>query len=497
MSERESEKPAAAAPSPAPAQGFFERGDRRTHLEQLRHLSQWSRRVLLVTGPRDVGKTTLYRQLSATLEPRAKAARINGTQVSGTREVLNAMVQGFGLAAPGNADVQVLSDLISDHGLAQQRSDRFCVTLIDDADALEPRALECLVGLCASSPMRLVLFGEVRLVPALERLAEPAGVEWHEIRLTGFGTEEARAYLEWRLRQQGYHEELPFSEAEVREITRLSEGLPGRINQMANVLLARIESTGEGPARRPFPALHTALLAALVAVLGGLYLWWQPAESGGEGQPARVETVAVPPQRPLPPADSAAAADGAQQEQTAAPAAEMVQELPETAKPAAQTPVAEDGAEEETAAEEPATEEPAAAQSVAEPPAAEQPVTPEQSATEDQPDEPAVSAAPDGVRDAAWIMRQPAARYTLQLASFSTAERAEAYTADQNRPGEFARYRLQRDGRILHVVIFGSFADRGAAQAAARDLPAEVGNVQPWIRTFGQVQEAVRTALQP
>ncbi|MDZ7669184.1 MAG: SPOR domain-containing protein [Gammaproteobacteria bacterium] len=390
-----------------------------------------------------------------------------------------------------NADVQVLSELIADHGLAQQRSDRFCVTLIDDADALEPRALECLVSLCASSPMRLVLFGEVRLVPALERLAEPAGVEWHEIRLTGFGAEEARAYLEWHLRQQGYADELPFSEAEIKEITRLSEGLPGRINKMARVLLARIESTGEGPARRPFPALHTALLAALIAVLGGLYLWWQPTESGGDRQPVRVETVAVPAPRPIQSADSAAT-DPQQQEQIAPPA-QMTEAEPETAKPAAEVPVAGDGANEEPATEDPATNETPAAEPVTEAPAAEQAATPDQSATGNQPDEPAAS---DGVRDAAWIMGQPAARYTLQLASFSTAERAEAYTAGQNRPGEFARYRLQRDGGILHVVIFGSFEDRAAAEAAARDLPAEVGNVQPWIRTFGQVQEAVRTALQ-
>lgn len=479
--ERDSEKPAAAAApaAPAAAQGFFERGDRRTHLEQLRHLSQWSRRVLLVTGPRDVGKTTLYRQLSATLEPRAKAARINGTQAGGTRAVLSAMVQGFGLAAPADADAQVLSELISDHSLAQQRSDRFCVVLIDDADALEPKALECLVSLCARSPMRLVLFGEVRLVPALERLAEPVGVEWHEIRLTGFGVEEARAYLEWHLRQQGYSEELPFSENEIKEITRLSEGLPGRINQMANVLLARIQSSGEGPARRPFPALHTALLAALVAVLGGIYLWWPPLEPGGGGPSTRVEAVPLPPQRPAQPTGSRVASEAEPQAQTAPPVAQVAQEQPDTTQPDPEQLDPEEIPFEETAAEATVAEDPAAQEAAVEEPPAEG------------------AGAPSGVRDSAWIMRQPAARYTLQLVSFSSAERAEEYTAAQEQPSEFARYRLQRDGRILHVIIFGSYADRAAAQAAARDLPAAVGSVQPWIRTFGQIQEAVRTALQP
>ncbi len=74
-------------PFSSPGEGFFEHGDRKTHLEQLRHLSQWSRRVLLVTGPHDSGKSIMYRQLSASLEPRAKAARVNGTLINTSREV--------------------------------------------------------------------------------------------------------------------------------------------------------------------------------------------------------------------------------------------------------------------------------------------------------------------------------------------------------------------------------------------------------------------------
>ncbi len=49
------------------------------------------------------------------------------------------------------------------------------MVLVDDAELLEFRALEQLVALVHSSPMRLVLFGEVRLVPAVERLAEAPG----------------------------------------------------------------------------------------------------------------------------------------------------------------------------------------------------------------------------------------------------------------------------------------------------------------------------------
>jgi len=542
---------------------FFDRGDRRTHLEQLRHLSQWSRRVLLVTGPRGVGKSTLYRQLSATLEPRAKAARINGSLVQGNLDVLTAMVQGFGLAAPADAGGRVLQELVGDHARDQERADRFCVSLIDDAEMLEPKALEGLMELVAASPLRLVLFGEVRLVPAIERLAEGRGVGWHEIRLTGFSGDDVRAYLEWRLRQQGYEEPMPFTEAQVREIGRLSEGLPGRIDQMSNVLLARIQSAGHGPDGRRFPALpqgHRGLLALLVAVLGLAYLLW-PSPDGpevAEGPEMVVEPVAQPPrsEEPLPrePAaetagrsavDSAAdaaggaasGAAGSATDVTAAPAGSSDPETGDSATTGAGATTATDGAQraEPTATTgRPAAESPAIAQPRPEgaaPPAggtATRPpgaagssdAAPSTAASEDgRATEPsagaataeaapagqgpaaeaadAVAATPTGARDAAWILQQPADAFTLQLVSFSTADRADEYLRAQPEPADFARFRLQRDGRILHVVVYGRFDSRAAAAEASRSLPESVGRVEPWIRTFGQIQEGVRTALQP
>lgn len=534
MSEHEPERTVERSSEPP----FFDRGDRRTHLEQLRHLSQWSRRVLLVTGPRGVGKSTLYRQLSATLEPRAKAARINGSMVQGTLDVLTAMVQGFGLAAPSDAGARVLRDLVGDHARDQERADRFCVSLIDDAEMLEPKALESLMELVAGSPLRLVLFGEVRLVPAVERLAEGRGVGWHEIRLTGFSGDDVRGYLDWRLRQQGHTGPMPFTEAQIREIGRLSEGLPGRIDQMSNVLLARIRSAGHGPEGRRFPTLpqqHRGLLALLVAALGLAYLLW-PSPEAPQVDPARdmvVEPVAppalTPPEREpaagpaadasgdgpsgagpsgdgasgstpaSPPVEAADASQSGDVGPDAGPAGERPAAQAETAAEAvadvgAGTPEAADVPEDSGSGEAAADGPAAAAEAVAE--AGAPPEPDGQSGPAADPG-PADGTGPTGARTATWILQQPSDRYTLQLVSFSTADRADEYLREQPDPSGFARFRLQRDGRILHVVIYGSFESRAAAAEASRSLPESVGRVEPWIRTFGQVQEGVRTALQP
>jgi DamX protein len=463
-------------PFVGPAPSFFELGDRRMHLEKLRHLSQWVRRVLLVTGPCGVGKSALYRQLSASLEPRAKAARINGSLVSGSREVLTAMVHGFGLAAPSDADTQLLQEIVSEHAHDQEQAGRICVTLVDDADMLEPRALEQLLALASRSPLRVVMFGEVRLVRAVERIAGLLDVDWHEIRLMGFNPEEVRAYLQWRFSRVGYRSPLPFTDAQVKELARLSDGLPGRIDQMATVLMGKLRS---GAAERPgrgFPRQHAALLAVLVVAVSLVYLL-QPARDPAApsvGAPVAVTRIEVPATR-----------SGAEP----APAATVpeVTASPEIVKAAPPEPVAPPGRVESA----PGPAAPPA------PPARDPEPTPKpapSAAATPAPRPP--NPAPAGSRDARWVMAQPATAFTIQLVTLSAPERAAQYVAAQPDPAQFATYRLQRDGRILHVVVYGSFGTRDQAEAAARLLPATVGEVQPWIRPFAQVQDAARTALQ-
>jgi len=108
---------------------------------------------------------------------------------------------------------------------------------------------------------------------------------------------------------------------------------------------------------------------------------------------------------------------------------------------------------------------------------------------------PAATSASGG-RGADWILAQPGARFTLQLVSLSSAERARSYVSDQPAANAFATYRLMRNGQLFHVVVYGSFETRAEATTAAGRLPRSVGNVQPWVRTFAQVQQSVRATPQ-
>jgi DamX protein len=109
---------------------------------------------------------------------------------------------------------------------------------------------------------------------------------------------------------------------------------------------------------------------------------------------------------------------------------------------------------------------------------------------------PAAAAPVSGGRDAGWILGQSAARYTLQLVSLSSPTRVREFIDLQSDKSRFATYRLQRNGQLFHVVVYGSFASKAEAETAAARLPPSAGAVEPWIRTFGQVQESVRSTPQ-
>jgi septal ring-binding cell division protein DamX/type II secretory pathway predicted ATPase ExeA len=570
-------------------EGFFEQADRKTHLEALRHLSQWSRRVLLVTGPQGIGKSVLYRQLSNNLEPRCKAARIYASLINASREVLASVAQGFGIAAPSGANAQLLTSLIERHVEAQSAAERICVVMVDDADRLEPKAVVDLMTLAAACNLQLVLFGEAKLVPAIERSAGRVGLGWHEIRLEGFTAQQTREYLEWRFQQARYRGRLPFTETQVKEIQRLSDGIPGKINQMANVLLVNLETGDIGRSASVFPALHRALLGLLLVVAGLLYLLWRQsedapdvdelivaAESETRSSAAELPVEAMqelpleePPARPRP-ADprqmsgssiASQPADGipfGQQPVFPEPAAQTdtdtltaggadpAQATPATGEPERQIETAmERGSDPGTLATPIAqpldpqlddTLQPAAT-AAPEAPGARQPlpeVVPESEAAglaveasvavaAESLDETAESlaeaaegslpiaaegslsaegslpiaaegsSAEGSPRDAEWLLAQPGDWFTLQLVSVSSAERAAAFMERQAAPQQFASYELERDGRRLHVVVYGLFATRSEADAASRSLPAGVGSVKPWVRSMEQVHGAIYT----
>ncbi len=539
-------------PFTPPRSGFFAGGDRKTHLEHLRHLSQWSRRILVVTGPFGIGKSSLFRELSGSLEPNTKAARLSGTVVTSEREALVGLLQGFGIAAEANAHADDLAKLILRHVDELDSLSRVCMVMVDDAHLLDVQAVKRLVSLVAKSGLRVLLFTEASLIPDLDRAVKNHELEWFEIRLAGFPRADVRDYLEWRFRQAQYRGLLPFTDEQLEKIVTRSAGNPSVIDSMANRLLADMESGEIRKERGGFPLMH-ATLAIMLAVLVGLVYLFAQEESPLEAplvdasselvQPtvSQVSAAEEPFTEPLNEALVASTDDLTEPGDPLTPIPETIasglqenlleeeveDEAPMDPAPL-EAPTDTTPLDESTVLEEPEEAEVGAASvngEVAriEAPVAQAPVqetliadkgiqdvpqrdvqkrnvseqqSPAPQAVVPAPNPGAAASTAARFKNAAWILQQNPQRYTLQLLTLSSAERAAAFINRQSNPEEFAVYRMARGDTVLHVVTYGLFSGRAAAQSAADNFTGELARLKPWVRPMELVQQTVRATPQ-
>lgn len=94
-------------------------------------------------------------------------------------------------------------------------------------------------------------------------------------------------------------------------------------------------------------------------------------------------------------------------------------------------------------------------------------------------------------RDAAWIRDQPRNAFTIQILGLGHERGVRDFLRQEALEGDIAWFQTQRNGSAWFVAIFGSYPNAEAARAAIGDLPASVRRNQPWIRSFGSVQDAI------
>ena len=483
---------------------FFEGGQRKSALDQLRHLGQWSRKVTLVTGQLGAGKSACFRQLSMTLEPGVKAARINGVLINTLREVLWAVTQGVGASVSTDANARTLVEVLATFFIGQERQGRICLNMVDDAHLLDFASIEELLKLTRNSPVKLCLFGEPSLVNAVTRPAQRQEISWHEIRLNALTLEETREYIDWKLAGAGFRGKLPFSPGQLARVQKMSAGLPAQINQICSDLVDRLESGQTGATGAKFPVAHGLVVVLLVVVISLSYLVLSGSETEVAGTSPK-ETIRTTIRLPgtestadeeveTQAADLADAADAEDIADSSAGNSASTETEALVLPPTVATTDQRDPVEAESSPPEPVlTPMPDPAEISAQVEAATSSTTPaaaggaEESGTDFD-----ATRIPAAARDAQWLLDQSPAAFTVQLASFSTSERLVNYLNQQKTPSDFGWYPIERSGKRMYVVTWGQFASRTDAMQAAGALPAETGKVEPWVRPMAMVQDAIR-----
>ena len=93
------------------------------------------------------------------------------------------------------------------------------------------------------------------------------------------------------------------------------------------------------------------------------------------------------------------------------------------------------------------------------------------------------------------VLEWPVGHFAVQLVALHS-DQAAAALAERLGVPELLRTRLESGGRIFHVLLLGDYADRRDAEVASAGMVRRMSSLEPWVRSVGPLQEAVRRARQ-
>jgi general secretion pathway protein A len=218
----------------------------RVHTEALNYLRygiEGHAGFVVITGEIGSGKTTLLQTMLRGIDRRTSVARLVNTMLD-ARELIEAVMLDFGLAPQfGQSKPAMLRDLA--RFLVEQRSaGRLALLIVDEAQNLSPAALEEIRMLSnfeteKSKLIQIVLVGQPNLHdvlarPEFEQLRQRITVRYH---LRALDPGETAAYINHRLKKASLGTPIELSAPVTDLIGRASQGLPRRINIIADAVL--------------------------------------------------------------------------------------------------------------------------------------------------------------------------------------------------------------------------------------------------------------------
>ncbi|VVN74784.1 SPOR domain-containing protein [Pseudomonas fluorescens] len=498
--------------------GFkFFPAQRKPVLGQLHHLARYSQLLLVVTGPQGSGKTLLRQALVASTNKQSVQSVVVSARGAGdSAGVLRQVAQALNVA---QAEIGAILAQVVQLALTGQE----VYLLVDDAEQLDESALEALLALAAGAPEgrpHVFLFGESSLIAGLEQLSTEEE-RFHVIELQPYTEEETREYLAQRLEGAGRGIEL-FSADQISDIHENSDGWPGTINQVARDAMIEAMIASRSAVKRPsmgfnMPKKHVLAISAVVVVAVAA-AWMMPGRSKAPttGAPATEQA-----QLPLGQETPQPNGSGSPSVEFAGSSQPMPLPLVGQSQPVMRGPLAEaaggitegdDGVPLEGSSSTPPTVTttappagvsagPAATPAARPTPAPTQvavakpaPVTKPAAAPVVKPapvtkpvEKPVAKAATGGT----WYAGQAPGNYVVQILGTSSEASAQNFVKEQG--GEYRYFKKVLQGKPLYVITYGNFANRDAAVAAIKALPAKVQAGKPWPRTVASVQQELAT----
>jgi len=228
---------------------FFSGANRGPTLDALIYAITQDEGIVKVTGEVGSGKTMLCRMLLERLPPHVETLYLANPSLSRS-EILGAIADELGIPTNGKA-THSLTRALQDALIERYAAGKRVVMLIDEAHAMPAESLEEIRLLSnleskATKLLQIALFAQPELD---ERLAANDMRQLREritqhFNLAPLKQDDVAGYIEFRLRTAGYRGPNPFTEAAIKQIAEVSEGLSRRINILADKSLLAAYSSG-------------------------------------------------------------------------------------------------------------------------------------------------------------------------------------------------------------------------------------------------------------
>ncbi len=526
---------------------FFPSQQHTQVIELIGHLSRYSSLLLTITGPQGSGKTLIKRKVVEGMDSGVQICDFRQEQVTQPQAFMQALSQSLQLGLDSNSDLNQYLLRLKQHFSLLHKEGNSCLIVVDDAHLLSPETLELMVILLSDDDDQkrphILLLGEDPLIDTLQgsRLKERFNAIGHHLALQPMTTEEAWGYLDYRISAAGLTGQI--SETAKADIIRAGGGVPGQINNMANLALSdpeglkkiasiapkaksqpkadkkkasqikapKAEQSQPAKAKRSsVPVWHVAALAIVASLLGAAYLY-QDELMGLEKEPVVAENtpltdlnrLARPAEETLAEAEEASAKIEEEQAVTIikpvypdqeessddqskreADAALLGMESTKTTAPVVSNqeepkPAADKVVEPTNTAEPEKTAEPTVKTSE---------TTTTAKVAEKTP--PAKTTSP--YKQEKELMALKGTQYTLQLLGSHIESNAIRFIEGLNNKANVRYFETLYQGKPWFVVIYGEFDNRDTAIASIPKLPKELQDRKPWARSIASVQSDIQ-----
>jgi DamX protein len=411
------------------------------------------------------GKSTLLAELQQRTGDEIRLCFIDAEQHTALPAILGQCLIGLGVSSH---EIETAEDPIQvfKHRLAQLRQLSITpVMLIDNADELSVALRTELATWLEWEGKQGALLQAV--VASIRPFVLPGQAQnrLQVVTLPALSENELSSYLMHRLIGVGFQGETPFLEKDLKRIYQQSLGSPDIVNQLAHQQLLGIKPVKPALAILDnWLAKMTMRWAGLAVVVVTLLLLlrfqdtinqWLTAESDKTSINDIAEVIEEEAELPLVVTPAQAERDEL---------ADLIADIPDINE-----------------------QEAAALESID----VEKMKEPIQRPVSVVPDEPVVVSEPDFLKQD-WVMAQPARHYTFQLMGSWEREEVHDFIEQYALVGDVAVFESMRNGRVWHVLVYGSFKDKQMALKESAAWPAPLNTLPSWLRKMSSVQQQIK-----